>query len=64
MAATLSAGVSLSWFSERRHDESFEILSAEAARIPPGSEGAFFLPYLAGERTPHLDPDAEPRFSG
>jgi xylulokinase len=65
MAATLSAGLSLSWFSENiAHKESFDTLSAEAAKIPPGSEGAFFLPYLAGERTPHLDPDARAMFFG
>jgi xylulokinase len=65
MAATLSAGLSLSWFSENiAHGESFDALSAEAATIPPGSEGAFFLPYLAGERTPHLDPDARAMFFG
>ena len=65
MAATLSAGLSLSWFSENvALGESFDTLSAEAAEIPPGSEGAFFLPYLAGERTPHLDPDARAMFFG
>ena len=65
MAATLSAGLSLSWFSENvAHGERFDALSAEAAVIPPGSEGAFFLPYLAGERTPHLDPDARALFFG
>ena len=30
----------------------------EAEKIAPGSEGLYFLPYLAGERTPHADPDA------
>ena len=29
-----------------------------------GSEGLFFLPYLAGERTPHADPDARGCFVG
>ena len=33
-------------------------LEAEAAHLPPGSEGLFFAPYLAGERTPHPDPNA------
>ena len=27
-------------------------------RRPPGCDGLFFLPYLMGERTPHLDPQA------
>ena len=40
------------------------MLTAEAAKIPPGSEGLFFLPYLSGERTPHADPDARACFVG
>ena len=34
------------------------------AHIAAGSEGLFFLPYLAGERTPHADPDARGSFVG
>src|SRR3954449_884199 len=37
---------------------------AEAAAWPPGVEGLTFLPYLAGERTPHADADARGSFSG
>jgi xylulokinase len=37
---------------------SFDRLVAEAAKTPTGAEGLQFLPYLAGERTPHLDPRA------
>jgi len=36
----------------------YEFLSAEAAIAPPGAEGLLWAPYLMGERTPHLDPDA------
>ena len=32
--------------------------------MPPGSEGLIFLPYLSGERTPHLDPRARGAFFG
>jgi xylulokinase len=32
--------------------------------VPPGSEGLVFLPYLAGERTPHADPLARGAFCG
>jgi xylulokinase len=39
-------------------------LEAEAAEWPPGSEGILFAPYLAGERTPHPDPDARGAFVG
>ena len=38
--------------------------SAEAERWEPGAEGLTFLPYLAGERTPHADPDARGAFAG
>ncbi|NOZ22381.1 MAG: xylulokinase, partial [Planctomycetes bacterium] len=39
-------------------------LSEEAAEIPPGSDGLIFLPYLVGERTPHMDPKAAGCFVG
>ena len=39
-------------------------LVAEADRWGPGAEGLLFLPYLAGERTPHADPDARGAFVG
>lgn len=42
----------------------YETLSAEANKVPPGSEGLFFLPYLSGERTPHNDPYARACFLG
>jgi xylulokinase len=42
----------------------FAKLDAEAATNAPGSEGLIFLPYLAGERTPHADPDARGAFVG
>jgi xylulokinase len=39
-------------------------LDAEAERWEPGAEGLLFAPYLAGERTPHPDPDARGAFTG
>jgi xylulokinase len=39
-------------------------LEAEAEKWPPGSDGLLFAPYLAGERTPHPDPDARGAFVG
>lgn len=36
----------------------YEFLSDEAAAVPTGSEGLLWAPYLMGERTPHLDPNA------
>jgi hypothetical protein len=35
-----------------------------AAVTPPGAEGLIFLPYLAGERTPHADPHARAAWIG
>lgn len=65
MAATLSAGLSLSWFtSSIAHVQEFDTLTAEAATVVPGSEGLFFLPYLAGERAPHFDSEARALFYG
>ena len=40
------------------------MLMAAAAEVAPGAEGLFFLPYLAGERTPHMDPHARAAWIG
>lgn len=66
MGVTLTAGGALSWFQEtlcralgpKGQPVSFDHLIEEAAATPPGAEGLQFLPYLAGERTPHLNPHA------
>jgi len=65
MGVMLSAAGSLEWLHERlAPDISFEALVAEAASWPAGAEGLLFAPYLAGERTPHADPDARGAFVG
>jgi xylulokinase len=38
--------------------DAYEHLSEGAADVPPGAEGLIWLPYLNGERTPHLDANA------
>jgi xylulokinase len=63
LAVTLSAGGSLRWWREQTGLE-YEELVAEAETVPAGSEGLVFLPYLTGERTPHLDPRARGAFLG
>jgi xylulokinase len=63
MGVTLSAGGSLSWWRETLGGD-FDELVGEASDVPPGSEGLVFLPYLSGERTPHLDPKARGAFFG
>jgi xylulokinase len=42
----------------------YEEMTAMAATVPSGAEGLLFLPYLTGERTPHLDPLARGAFVG
>jgi xylulokinase len=59
MGVMLSAAGSLQWLRDVvAPGLSFATLLDEAARWEPGAEGLVFLPYLAGERTPHADPDA------
>ncbi len=65
MGATLSAGLCLRWFRDLfAPGVSFPVLDAEAAIIPPGCEGLAFFPYLAGRRSPVLDPSARGGFHG
>ena len=65
MAVTLSAGGSLSWWRERLGGGAdFETLVGEASAVAPGAEGLVFLPYLTGERSPHLDAQARGGFVG
>jgi xylulokinase len=42
----------------------YDVLADEAAGVPAGSDGAFWVPYLMGERTPHLDPNARAAMVG
>jgi xylulokinase len=59
MGVTQGAGLSLQWF--RRNlapDQDYDTLTAEAAGAPAGSQGLYWLPYLMGERTPHLNSSA------
>jgi xylulokinase len=75
MGATLSAGLSLSWFARNvaaplggatrgEDDTVIERISRDAGEIPAGSEGLLFAPYLCGERTPYMDPHAKGCFVG
>ncbi len=65
MGVMLSAAGSLAWLRNATDpDTPFDTLLKEADQWPPGAEGLIFLPYLAGERTPHADPDATGAFVG
>jgi xylulokinase len=59
MGVTQGAGLSLQWFRDQfAPGVSYDALTAEAATAPTGAQGAFWLPYMMGERTPHLDSTA------
>jgi xylulokinase len=65
MGVMLSAAGSLRWLRDTvAPGISYQELLAGAGSWPPGTEGLVFLPYLAGERTPHADPDARASFTG
>ncbi len=74
MGVVLSAGGALRWFrdvvggggGQGNGDEfgGFEGILEAAAGVPPGCDGVLFLPYLSGERTPHMDPDARAAWTG
>jgi xylulokinase len=64
MGVTQAAGLSLRWFRDQFGSgpedgrDDYDRLAAEAATISPGADDLLWTPYLMGERTPHLDPNA------
>jgi len=65
MGATMSAGLSLKWLaSQILKNEDYGNLDRIAEKISAGSEGLLFLPYLTGDRTPHMDPHSRGIFFG
>lgn len=62
----LNGGNTLSWLKNKvlRDERPFAQLDREVSKIPAGSEGLLFLPYLAGERTPFNDPMARGVYFG
>jgi xylulokinase len=63
MGVTQGAGLSLRWFRDQFYEggngvRAYDELMSEAEKAPPGAEGLLWTPYLMGERTPHLDPQA------
>jgi len=45
--------------AERTNLDAYDLLTLEASRIPPGSEGLLFLPHLMGAGPPEFDPYAK-----
>lgn len=65
LGVTLSAAGALQWLQQRlAPDTSFETLLAEAAAVAGGADGVTFLPFLSGERSPHMNPDLRASWSG
>lgn len=68
MAAILSAGMALRWLRDRvfglSGEDAYAQMTTWADTVPPGAGGLLFLPYLVGERTPHMDPQARGLFLG
>jgi xylulokinase len=75
MGVTLAAGLSLKWFRDTlggdyvlrgiaEHRDPYDLMNDDAAKVPVGSNRLIYLPYLMGERTPHLDPDCRGVFFG
>jgi xylulokinase len=70
MGVTQSAGLSLRWFRDNfvppgdGKTDPYDMLTAEAKKVPPGADGLLWTPYLMGERTPHLDPYARAALVG
>ncbi len=72
MGAILSGGSCLDWFFRQvilaakiSSQSNFrQFLSSRITSTSAASKGLLFLPYLGGERTPHLDPQARGAFIG
>ncbi len=72
---TRSCASSFKWFRDtlgegevRRAAEMnvdpYHLLDEEAEKVPPGSDGLFFHPYLLGETTPYFDDSLRASFTG
>ena len=75
MGVTQGAGLSLQWFknnfcyeeiqqADKENKDVYQITDDKARDIPIGCDKLIYLPYLMGERTPHLDPDCRGVFFG
>ncbi len=76
MGVVLSAGGALRWYRDVIGTEAngsdassidadhYDAIQRAAAAVPPGCDGLTFLPYLSGERTPHMDPEARAAWIG
>ena len=75
MGVTQAAGFSLKWFRDNfcqsyieeakvKGCDPYDLINADIETVPVGSDRLIYLPYLNGERTPHLDDKARGVFFG
>lgn len=75
MGVTQSAGLSLKWFRDNfcwsemetaigMGVDPYYLTDKEAMEVPIGANRLLYMPYLNGERTPHLDPNCRGAFVG
>ena len=75
MGVTQGAGLSLKWFKDNfcqdyieeaktQGRDVYDLINEDVKTVPAGSDKLIYLPYLMGERTPHLDPDCRGVFFG
>ena len=75
MGVTQAAGLSFQWIRDNLFDDVKKVASLMGknpnkvmdeicSRSPAGANSLIYLPYLMGERTPHLDPNARGVFFG
>lgn len=75
ITATNSGAATMRWFrdtfcryeieqAQAQNVSVYSLIGHLAAKVPPGSEGLLFHPYLMGERSPHWDPRLRGDFVG
>jgi xylulokinase len=66
MTVMLSAGGALRWLRDVIYGAgtSYDAIMRDVEQVGRAPEKLQFLPYLAGERSPHIDPDARGAFVG
>ena len=75
MGVTQAAGLSLKWFRDNLAEsykvlaaqkgvDAYDLINEDVAKVPIGSRRLIYMPYLMGERTPHLNPDCRAVFFG
>jgi xylulokinase len=68
MGATMVSGLAMRWLRDEIFvldcESGYAEMTSDADATPPGAGGLLFLPYLAGERTPYMNPNARGVFLG